>query len=84
MESNVIKVGNSKGIIIPAKLLKMLGFQDRVNMKVENGNLLISPVQKKVREGWEEMIMQEIEVNGEPERLMPDFFEDEEIDEWKW
>jgi len=62
----------------------MLGFQDRVNMKVENGNLLISPVQKKVREGWEEMIMQEIEVNGEPERLMPDFFEDEEIDEWKW
>lgn len=62
----------------------MLGFQDRVNMKVENGNLLVSPVQKKVREGWEEMIMQEIEANGEPDRLMPDFFEDEEIDEWKW
>lgn len=84
MESNVIKVGNSKGIIIPAKILKILGFKNKVKMKVEDGKLLISPADKEVREGWEEMIAEEIEENGQPEKLLPDFFEDKENIDWKW
>ena len=84
METNVIKVGNSRGVIIPAKLLKMLGFKDRVNMKVEDGKLLITPTEKIAREGWEEMIKKEIKTSGQPEKLIPDFFEDEKNDEWEW
>jgi len=37
----------------------------------------------KPREGWEEMIKQEVEKNGPPERLIPDFF-DEDNSDWTW
>jgi len=35
------------------------------------------------REGWAEMIRQEVEDSGQSEPLMSDFFEDENKD-WTW
>lgn len=83
MEANVINVGNSKGIIIPAKLLKMIGLGNIVNVDIEEGKLIISPANKP-REGWADMIKEEIEKNGQAKSLMPDFFEDENNDDWTW
>lgn len=82
METNIINVGNSKGIIIPAKLLKMIGLENIVNVEIEEGKLVISPAHKP-REGWDEMLRNEIEKNGEAKTLAPDFFEDEN-DDWTW
>jgi len=82
METNIINVGNSKGIIIPAKLLKIIGLGSSVNVDIEEGKLVISPLHKP-REGWEEMIKTEIEKNGQANSLSPDFFEDEN-DDWTW
>lgn len=84
MEANLIKVGNSKGIIIPSKLLKLIGLKERVQIEVQDQRIIISPVQEKVRAGWEEMIKDEIEREGQPERLMPDFFDDEENMDLEW
>lgn len=84
MEAKVISVGNSKGIIIPAKLLKILGLQDKVNLKIDGNKLLITPINKKVREGWEEIIVNEICDKGQSEKLLPDLFEDEETGDWTW
>jgi antitoxin MazE len=83
METNIIAIGNSKGIIIPAKLLKSIGFQGNVNIEVEDGKLIITPCEK-VREGWEDLIRKEIENNGQPNKLIPDFFEDEQDNDWQW
>ncbi len=82
METNIINVGNSKGIIIPAKLLKMIGLENVVNVEIEDGKLVISPSHKP-REGWAEILKHEIEKNGEAKTLVPDFFEDENND-WAW
>lgn len=85
MEANIIKIGNSKGIIIPADIIKLLGLEESVQLELDNEKLILSPVQKrKPREGWEEAIRAEIEENGQPERLSPDFFEDEDLSEWTW
>ena len=83
METNIISVGNSKGIIIPAKFLKMLGLESIANVEIENGKIVISPASKP-REGWAEMIKEEIEKNGQEKSLIPDFFEDENNDDWTW
>ena len=83
METNIITIGNSKGIIIPSKLLKMAGFQNTVNLEVDKGKLIISSL-KNPREGWSEMIKGEIEKNGQPTTLLPDFFEDESENDWQW
>lgn len=84
MESNIINVGNSKGIIIPAKFLKLIGLKRTVNIFIKNDKLIITPVEKVSRDGWEEMIINEIEESGQPKRLMPDFFEDEKNEDWTW
>jgi antitoxin MazE len=83
METNIITIGNSKGIIIPAKLLKSIGFQSNVNITVEDGKLIITP-SEKIREGWADLMKSEIEKNGQPNRLIPDFFEDEQDNDWQW
>ncbi len=53
LEVNVVKVGNSKGVRIPAPFLKQLGISERVSMEVEGDALVIRPVGAP-RQGWEE------------------------------
>lgn len=84
MEVNLIKIGNSKGLIIPSRLLKIIGLKEKVNIEVQDQRIIITPVEKLVREGWEEAIKAEIKREGQPERLMPDFFENEQENEWEW
>ena len=84
METNIINVGNSKGIIIPSKLLKFFGITNVVDVEIEGESLVIRP-SKKARVGWEEMIKKEVEKNGKSKLLIPEFFEDEpENDDWTW
>jgi antitoxin MazE len=83
METNIIAIGNSKGIIIPSKLLKAVGFQSNVNIEVQEGKLVITP-SGKARVGWADLIKKEVEVNGQANRLIPDFFEDEHDNDWQW
>jgi len=81
METNIIKVGNSKGIIIPSKLLKMIGLTDKARIKVLDDKIMIEPI-KNPREGWEELILADIEQNGVLANEFPDIFEDESFEEW--
>lgn len=83
METNIINVGNSKGIIIPAKFLKMMGLSNVVNVEIDQGKLVISPATKP-RQGWAEMFEQEISKNGHLKPYLPDVFEDENTDDWTW
>lgn len=83
METNIISIGNSKGIIIPSKLLKSNGFNNIVNIEFEKGKLIITPT-KKPRENWEILLKNEIFKNGQSSLLIPSFFEDEENFDWEW
>lgn len=82
METNVINVGNSKGIIIPAKFLKILNLKNRVRLSISENQIIISPIENFPREDWEEKIKADIEKNGVPQMEFPDVFEDENLDEW--
>ena len=54
MNSNIIKIGNSKGVRIPSNFLEELSLDLNDNVKIEivNGNIIISP--SKPRWGWDE------------------------------
>ena len=45
------QIGNSRGIIIPAPVLAELKVQDEIELTVQNGRLVITPV-NPIREGW--------------------------------
>lgn len=54
MQTLVRKLGNSAGVIIPKSTLAELGMAagDAVNVSVEHGSLVITPVRHPHRSGW--------------------------------
>ena len=83
MQANIIKIGNSKGVIIPKQILKELD-AEKVEIKYKDGGIFISPVKEKPREGWEETFKKAM-IGTFPEG---DYFEGIENDfdreEWTW
>ena len=53
MEADIISIGNSRGIRIPAHILKLCGIGKKVRLEVRDGQITLTPV-KAVRQGWEE------------------------------
>lgn len=51
MRAALRKVGNSRGILIPAALLAECRIEGAVDLTVENGRLVITPLQEP-RAGW--------------------------------
>ena len=54
MKTAIRKVGTSHGVIIPKPLLAEIGAKanDRVDMKVEGGRIVIAPIRRDPRAGW--------------------------------
>jgi len=53
MKVELVRVGNSRGIRIPKPIIEQCGFEDTVELRVENDHLVIAPA-RLPREGWEE------------------------------
>jgi antitoxin MazE len=56
MQVAVRKLGNSAGVIIPKSVLTELGLSagDAMDMRLEDGRLILAPVQQARRAGWAE------------------------------
>jgi antitoxin MazE len=53
MKAKLIRIGNSQGIRIPRAVIDQCGFGRRVEMRVEDENLIITRT-TAVRSGWDE------------------------------
>lgn len=86
LQSTLRKMGNSTGMILPKAILDQLGLASgtKVELRVENGEVIARPAKRKVREGWEEAakrIGAEGMTDEEREWLaMPSDFDGE----WEW
>lgn len=78
MRTRLRKVGNSRGVIIPAALLAACEMGEEVDIRLEGKNLLIVPI-KAPRAGWFEGYQPE--VDAEPFAMLPI---DEGDEEWVW
>ena len=75
MEAKIIQIGNSKGIRLSKTILDKYGFDEVVNLRMEENFLILEPV-KKVRENWDQAFnLMHLKNSDLP--LIPDFFEDE-------
>jgi antitoxin MazE len=74
MKTAIRKMGNSHGVIIPKPLLAEIGakLNDHVDMKVENGRLVIAPLGRDPRAGWAEEC-KAIVAAGEDGLVWPEF-----------
>lgn len=49
MITNIIPIGNSRGVRIPKALLEESGLQNEIELKVRKGEIKIVPVKRKVQ-----------------------------------
>lgn len=82
MVTNIIQIGNSKGVILPSKVLKQLrlSLKSAVNVYLDGDNIVIKA---QPRQGWAEAAKRAHE-NGDDELLIPDVFEGERFEDWVW
>ena len=83
MKTELVRIGNSRGIRIPKPLIEQCGLEGSVELSVENDRLVISPG-RRLRQGWAE----EFEKAGPAgnDELMLEPMRATELDrkEWKW
>ena len=78
---DVVKIGNSKGIRLPAVVLRECGISEQVQLEVADGRIVLYPVAKP-REGWEKAFRATQESDAD-ELMMPETLEDAP-EEWTW
>ena len=52
MLTTMRKVGNSRGVLIPAAFLASCQIEDQVDMQLQDGQIVIRPVKRKLRQDW--------------------------------
>lgn len=54
MKTQIRRMGNSQGVLIPKPLLAEIGVSagDGVDLKVKKGRLVIAPLERNARAGW--------------------------------
>jgi antitoxin MazE len=79
---SVVAIGNSRGIRLPKAILEQLQINDQVELEVENKKIILKPIRKQPREGWEE-VLKEMSNNHEDTLLIPEAAGSKEFD-WEW
>jgi len=81
MEVSVVKIGNSRGIRFSKTIIERYNIRDTVEMILDKEHIIIKPLAKP-RKGWDKAFI-EMHANGDDKLIMPDIFEEENLEEWK-
>ena len=52
MLTSIRQIGNSRGLLIPAAFLASCQIEDQVDMQLQDGQIVIKPVKRKLRVDW--------------------------------
>ena len=83
VRTEIIRIGNSRGIRIPKPLIEQCGLEGTVELSVENHRLVISPG-RHLRQGWTAAFRNAGSPKGDElllEAVGPNEFDRKE---WKW
>jgi antitoxin MazE len=72
MITEIRRVGNSRGIIIPKPMLKEAGLEDEAEIALERGAIVLRKPRRNPREGWAEASRRITEA-GDDKLLWPEF-----------
>ena len=83
LKIKVRKIGNSEGIVIPQKYLKVLkGNQGEIEIEVDEKGILLKSHRETPRKGWAKAF-KKMAKNGDDTLLIPEIFADETLEKWK-
>ena len=82
MKTNIVRIGNSKGIRIPKTILKQCHLGEDVELEPRENELVIKSLEK-TRKGWAEAFGK-MAVNKDDALLDPASITPWDKTEWKW
>jgi antitoxin MazE len=83
MKTELVRIGNSRGIRIPKPLIEQCGFGKEVELRIENERLVISP-KRSARGDWEERF-RAAGPSDQDERLLQTAGGNQfDREEWEW
>jgi antitoxin MazE len=83
MKVNLVSIGNSKGVRIPASIIKECGFGDELDLRVENGVVVLAPA-RRVRDGWA-AAFERMAAAGDDQSVIADTVENDfDTQDWTW
>ena len=84
MRATIRALGNSSGVLIPKPILAELAVAagDVVDLSLDQGRIVLTPIRRGVREGWAEAAAQ-IAAAGDDARGWPDMATGEDA-AWEW
>lgn len=80
MHAHLVSIGNSKGIRIPAALLRQYNMQDEVEICPGKDEIIIRPISRTPREGWDSAFAA-MHANGDDALLIDDALD---LETWEW
>ncbi|MEE4297452.1 MAG: hypothetical protein V2J20_12645 [Wenzhouxiangella sp.] len=83
MKTKLIAIGNSRGVRIPAALIREAGLEYELDLRVEDGGLKISPA-RSVREGWDEAFSAAASEPADALLIDDTLANDFDDQEWQW
>ncbi len=85
MKTKIIKIGNSRGIMLSKHLINQYEFETEVEVIPKRDGILIKPSATFPRAGWEEQFEAAIKKGQQPEKEMLEGFSNEfDNKEWTW
>ncbi|MBS0510356.1 MAG: hypothetical protein JSR42_04095 [Proteobacteria bacterium] len=78
MRTTIRKIGNSRGVLIPATMLAECGIGEDVELKLDGQRIVIEPVVTS-RKGWFDGYLEQGDTDAWAE-LLPDA----DSEEWEW
>jgi antitoxin MazE len=82
MELPVIKIGNSKGIILSKTLLEKYGLRDKVEINMKEDHIEIRSV-RPPREGWDKAF-REMHKQGDDALILGTIPGEDILEDWDW
>ena len=83
MRTEIVRIGNSRGIRIPKPLIEQCALEGVVELSVENDRLVISPG-RRLRQGWNEAFQGAGSAEHDELLLEPMTASEFDRKEWKW
>lgn len=78
MRTALRKIGNSRGVLIPALLLEECGISGEIELHQENGRIIIEPI-RPARQGWFDHYDEQRDADAWKE-MSPD----SDSEDWEW
>jgi len=82
MKTNIIKIGNSKGIRLPKSVLDQCHIDNAVDLQIKNNNIILRPFSDNPRKNWDKHF-KKLHENKEDKLIISDKI-DIEYGNWEW